>query len=487
MKSINILTGLALLCLAGTASAQNQVDALRYSQLGLGGTARVQGIGGAQAALGADAGNLAGNPAGLGMFRRSEFTFSPGVHFNNTTSQLEGNESVDQRNNLNVSSLGVVFSNRKSDGTEGNWRGGAFGIGFTRQNDFQNKFNYQRGTEGFTIAESIADDASAYGLSTSGNLESLEDIAYETYLIDYFQDEDRYYETPRSGIVRQSEDVISRGGQNQLDFSYGASYRDRFYLGAGIGIGTIRYNQERIFRESETDPSTAFESLTLRDEFTTTGTGINAKIGFIYRPSDFVRIGANIQTPTYYAMHDSYYTALQTTIASSEGNTHSAETDPGEYDYSLTTPLRATAGVAILAGKYGFLTGDVEYVDYSKARLADNESSSEFSGVNNTISTEYKSAVNVKVGAEGRLDILRVRAGVALFGDPYQNTNYDRQRTYITGGVGIKQQNYFVDLTLVNSKYNSVYSPYTIADQSQPVVTTKNRDNNVMLTLGVNF
>jgi len=200
-----------------------------------------------------------------------------------------------------------------------------------------------------------------------------------------------------------------------------------------------------------------------------------------------VRIGANVQTPTYYAMHDSYYTALQTTIATAEGNSHSAETDPGEYDYSLTTPMRATAGIAVFAGKYGFLTGDVEYVDYSKARLADNESSSEFSSVNNTISTAYKSAVNVKVGAEGRFDIFRVRAGVALFGDPYQNSDFDRQRTYITGGVGIKQQNYFVDLALVNSKYNTVYSPYTIADDSQPVVTTKNRDNNVMLTLGVNF
>jgi len=354
MKSINILTGLALLCLAGTASAQNQVDALRYSQLGLGGTARVQGIGGAQAALGADAGNLAGNPAGLGMFRRSEFTFSPGVHFNNTTSQVEGNEFVDQRNNLDVSGLSLVFSNRKSDGTEENWRGGSFGIGFTRQNHFQNKFNYQRDTGGFTIAESIADDATLYGLSTSGNLESLEDIAYETYLIDFDQDDNRYYETPRRGIVRQSEDVISRGGQNQWDFSYGASYQDKLFLGAGIGIASIRYNQERIFRETEADPRTDFENLSLRDEFTTTGQGINAKIGFIYRPSDFVRIGANVQTPTYYAMHDSYYTALQTTIATAEGNSHSAETDPGEYDYSLTTPMRATAGIAVFAGKYGF-------------------------------------------------------------------------------------------------------------------------------------
>jgi len=485
MKSINILTGLALLCLAGTASAQNQVDALRYSQVGLGGTARVQGIGGAQAALGADAGNLAGNPAGLGMFRRSEFTFSPSVHFNNTTSQVEGNEFVDQRNNLNVSGLSLVFSNRKSDGTEGNWRGGSFGIGFTRQNHFQNKFNYQRSTgeTEFTILESIAEKASQTGLSDGNNLFTLQDLAYDSYLIN--EGNSGYSAVLRNGRIQQSEDVVSRGAQNQWDFAYGASYRDLVHIGGSIGISSLRYNQQRIYRESENDVTTDFESLTLDDEFTTTGTGINAKVGVIVRPSDLVRFGASIQSPTYYAMHDSYITRLQ----AQEQEFHDLETDPGEYDYSLTTPMRATAGIAVFAGKYGFLTGDVEYVDYSKARLADNESSSEFSGVNNTISTAYKSAVNVKVGAEGRFDIFRVRAGVALFGDPYQNSDFDRQRTYITGGVGIKQQNYFVDLALVNGKYNTVYSPYTFADPDlqKPVVTTKNRDNNVMLTLGVNF
>ena len=487
MKSINILTGLALLCLAGNVSAQNQVDALRYSQLGLGGTARVQGIGGAQTALGADAGNLSGNPAGLGLFRRSEFTFTPGVHFNNTTSQLEGTESVDNQANVNVSGLGLVFSKRKSDGTEGSWRGGAFGVGYTRQNHFLNKFNYNRGTAGFTIAEAIADDATDFGLSASGNLETLEDIAYETYLIDFDQDDDRYYETPRSGTVQQSEDVISRGSQNQWDFSYGASYQDKLFVGAGIGIASIRYNQERIFRETEADPSTAFSNLILRDEFTTTGQGINARIGFIYRPFDYLRLGGSVQSPTYFGMHDSYQTSLQTNIANAEGTTHSAETDPGEYNYRLMTPMRATAGVAVFAGKYGFFTGDVEYVNYNKARLTDPESDAEFRDVNNIIAGDYKSAVNVKVGAEARLDVFRVRAGVAVFGDPYRNSDFDRQRTYITGGVGIKQANYFLDLALVNSSFTSVYSPYTISDNSQPVVTTKNKNNNVLVTLGVNF
>jgi hypothetical protein len=485
MKSINILTGLALLCLAGNVSAQTEVDALRYSRLDFGGTARTQGIGGAQTALGADAGNLSGNPAGLGLYRRSEFSFTPGISFGNTSSRVDGLSSVDQRHNLNLSGFGLVFANRKSDGTEGQWRGGAFGIGFTRQNHFQNKFNYSRmtGETEPTILESIAESATRNGLSAAGQVSSLDDLAYDAELINYDQSRDDYYAIIREGQIRQSEDVTSKGAQNQWDFSYGASFRDVLYLGGSVGFSTLRYNQQRTFREVENDASTAFEHLTIRDEFTTTGNGINARLGFIVKPVDFVRFGASFQTPTYFSMRDEYITSLQT-----QNNTaFNGETDPGEYEYRLTTPTRVNGGVAVIAGKYGFFSGDVEYVDYTRARLRDDNDNGVFQGSNNDISTLYRSAVNVRLGAEGRFDIFRVRGGFALYGDPYENSTYDRKKTYLTAGVGIRQANYFFDLALVNSAYNSVYSPYVLEADPAPVVVTKNRYNNLLFTLGMNF
>jgi hypothetical protein len=485
MKSINILTGLALLCLAGNVSAQTEVDALRYSRLDFGGTARIQGIGGAQAALGADAGNLSGNPAGLGLYRRSEFSFTPGVSFGNTSSSVGGLSSVDQRQNLNLSGFGLVFANRKSDGTEGDWRGGAFGIGFTRQNHFQNKFNYSRqtGETEATILESIAESATRNGLSTGTQVSSLDDLAYDAALIEYDQTRDDYYAIDRQGQLQQSEDVTSKGAQNQWDFSYGASFRDVLYLGGSIGFSTLRYNQQRSYRETESNATTPFTSLTIQDEFTTTGNGINARVGFIVKPVDFIRFGASYQSPTYFSMRDEYMTALN----SQSSTSFSGETDPGEYEYRLTTPMRATGGVAIIAGKYGFFTGDVEYVDYTRARLRDDADNAVFQGSNNDISSMYRSAVNVRVGAEGRFDIFRVRAGFALYGDPYENSSYDRKKTYLTAGAGIKQANYFFDLALVNTAYNSVYSPYVLEQDTAPIVITKNRYNNVLFTLGMNF
>jgi hypothetical protein len=485
MKSINILTGLALLCLAGNVSAQTEVDALRYSRLDFGGTARTQGAGGAQTALGADAGNLSGNPAGLGLYRRSEFSFTPGISFGNTSSTVGGLSSVDQRHNINLAGFGLVFANRKSDGTEGNWRGGAFGIGFTRQNHFQNKFNYDRmtGETEATILESIAESATRNPLSTGTQVSSLDDLAYDAALINYDQDQDDYYAIIREGQLRQTEDVVSKGAQNQWDFSYGASYRDVLFLGGSVGFSTLRYNQQRTYREEENDAATAFEEVTIQDEFTTTGNGINARLGFIVKPVDFIRFGASFQTPTYFSMRDEYITSLQTR----NGTSFNGETDPGEYEYRLTTPTRVTGGVALIAGKYGFFSGDVEYVDYTRARLRDDNDNAVFQGSNNDISSLYRSAVNVRLGAEGRFDIFRVRGGFALYGDPYENSTYDRKKTYLTAGVGIKQANYFFDLALVNTAYNSVYSPYVLNNGAEPVVITKNRYNNLLFTLGMNF
>ncbi|GEO03313.1 hemin receptor [Adhaeribacter aerolatus] len=463
--------------------AQNENDALRYSRLGISGTARVQGIGGSQAALGADAGNLAGNPAGLGLYRRSEFTFSPGIQFGNTKSTVDGASSVDQRQNLNLGQLGVVFGRRKSDGTEGAWRGGSFGIGFARQQSFHNKFNYQRAASGATIVESLAESANKFGIGQT-NFENREGLAYETYLINYDEDAKEYYATNRLGVVQQSEDVLSQGAQNQWDFAYGASYRDKLFLGASIGLSTMRYNQVSTFKESENNSTTVFHNLTLRDEFTTTGNGINGRLGIIFKPNDLLRVGASFQTPTYYAMNDSYQTSLQV----QEHESHNVSTDPGEYSYNLTTPMRLNGGVAFILGKNGFISGDLEYVDYSKARLNDETDSGEFRDENNKISTLFKPAVNFKVGAEGRFDIFRLRAGYALMGDPYENSAFDRKQSFITAGAGIRQSGYFLDVALVNSSANSVYSPYTLNNVSeQPVVNTKNRFNNLLFTVGLNF
>jgi hypothetical protein len=57
--------------------AQDLADALRYSNLTIQGTARAGAMGNAFGALGGDFTSASINPAGIGVYRTSEFTITP--------------------------------------------------------------------------------------------------------------------------------------------------------------------------------------------------------------------------------------------------------------------------------------------------------------------------------------------------------------------------------------------------------------------------
>lgn len=504
------IAGLALLAWSGTAVAQDERDALRYSQLGIGGTARIQGIAGAQTALGADASTMAGNPAGLGLYRKGEFTFTPGINFNETESALSGVSTKDNRAIFNIAQLGLVFADRKADEVLGDWRAGAFGIGFTRLNNFQTRTSYEGPvTQNRSILQSFMDNVKTQGLTRTSlddeinggdDIFSLEGLAYATVLLDFEPSKlnaaDSVVVFPRTGALIQGENIITKGAQNQWDFSYGASYKDKLFIGASLALQTIRFEQQRTYSEaSGNDPY--FTSLILSDNFTTKGSGINFKIGAIYKPIDALRLGASIQTPTFISLTDNYDSRLDVTykegtFSNTTQTKFSAATVPGTFEYNLVTPFRANGGVAYFIGKYGFISADVEYVNYNNASFNQEDdngtiSSSYFRDVNRKIEATYQSAVNYRIGGEARFDIFRVRAGFGYYSDPYRNSNLDRDRTYFTGGIGVKEKNYFIDAAYVQQQNDSYYSPYSLTDKSQPIVATKNNNTSFLVTLGVNF
>ena len=135
---------------ASYSFAQDATDALRYSQLQFGGSARTLGIGGANVALGADYGTVSSNPAGLGLYQKSEIQITPGfglgqgegVLMNGTGSAGPLSQTA---NSFNLSG-GAVFSSRRSrlgySGADSDWKGGSFAIGFTRIADFNAGSNY---------------------------------------------------------------------------------------------------------------------------------------------------------------------------------------------------------------------------------------------------------------------------------------------------------------------------------------------------------
>ena len=516
---------------AGHVFAQGASDALRYSQLQFGGPARTQGIGGANVALGADFGNLTSNPAGLGMYQKSELHITPGIGLGQSDARIDGNSAAAQnetKNSFHIGSLGVVLAGHRADGDQStNWRGGGFAFGFTRLADFNTASRYAGTLTDRTVnGQTVTGDDQSYLASlrgpdhnfasirsqgTSGDYTSLNGLAYGAYLTSILKTrkpggagyDSTIVSRVRRGPIGQSETVTSKGSMSQLDFGYGGSFRDRLYVGAGLGIVSSNYQQTRDLTETETDPTTHLSNYTLHENLQTKGSGFNFRIGAIFRATDIFRVGASIQTPTYMHFTDTY-TASITTLFTAQGTdvvstslptgpvgTTSVETVPNDYAYTLTTPFRANGGAALTLGKHGFLTGDVEYVGYGQARLHNDSQNTNgddyaFSYENTDIRNRYQSTVNLRFGAEGRFDIFRIRAGYARYGDPYKaDTNNERVQNFYTAGAGIRQGNFFIDAAAVYTSANQLYTPYSL--DISPTIRVNNTRYTTSITAGIIF
>lgn len=500
------LISLGILCRANLSQAQIEdgafgyyTDALRFSRLsGSTGTARMQALGGANAALGGDITSATSNPAGLGYFNKSVAVFTPTMNFNTSDAEFAGETNSGFINNFNFNTLGVAFNFSKGDITQEKFKGGTFAINFQRTNDFYNEFSY----EGYNDDNSIIDYflQQADGITVSDiDSRGLTSLAYYNYLINPVPDQAGVYDSFVLGFPRQRETVKTTGGQNQWSFSYGGNYDDKFYFGAGLGLVSLRYvNTKKYTEDSFYDfdadaPDPTIDYLNADEKLEITGSGVNATLGFIYRPMDFVRVGASFRTPTIYDMNEEstssltaaynnyYYEAEDTTLT-----TLSSLGEILESSYQMSTPGSLTAGVAIFAGKNGFVSADVELVNYGRAKMRSSDFS--VSADNQTIENLYKSTLNYRIGAEGRFDIFRVRGGYVLYGNPYSDSDVSSGNSQaISGGVGVMLSNFFIDFGIVSRTSDQTYSPYILAAGNSPQVGIKNRTTSGLISVGFSF
>ena len=94
------------------------------------GTARMQAIGGASTALGADLSSISGNPAGLGLYTRSEVNVSFAYTGVKTKSSYLSTSNEASDSEIQMPTLGMVISSNNLGG--GDWHG-SFGFGYSRQ------------------------------------------------------------------------------------------------------------------------------------------------------------------------------------------------------------------------------------------------------------------------------------------------------------------------------------------------------------------
>ena len=102
-----------LMSLGSLCYAQDFIDnALLFSRTRPSGSARIQALGGTQVSLGGDYSSALSNPSGLGMYNRSEVTFSPGLTTNNFSSDYLGENTDASKSMFNIPGLSLCITMR---------------------------------------------------------------------------------------------------------------------------------------------------------------------------------------------------------------------------------------------------------------------------------------------------------------------------------------------------------------------------------------
>jgi hypothetical protein len=490
------------------AFAQNYSEtALLFSRTRPSGSARIQALGGAQIALGGDYSSALSNPAGLGMFNRSEFTISTALSSSSTFANYLGNNTDDNRTVFNIPGISFVWNMPKDDDA---FIGGSFSISFSRVNDFNRAVLYSGKNENNSIVDYFIDNA--FGSTTDQfddndgpQFNTPTGLAYFNYLIgprSILPDpglDDEYFTDAGYPDV-QEEEILVKGASNQWTFSYGGNIQDRFFFGGGIGVASIRYKSQKIFREQYDNPD-VIESMILNENLDLRGSGINLTLGAIARPVDFLQLGLSYKTPTFYTFTETYEASMNTnwnnfdyygdgstTDETPFLNNESAATDIVTSDYNLTLPSKLSVGFALLS-EFGLLSGDIELTNPAKAKYGSDTPGISYTPENEDIKAIYQPVINYRLGAEYRFDMYRLRAGYGVQGNTYRESlDADNTITSLSGGAGIRTKSFYIDFALVHSRSKTYpYYPYTFYDGSGPEADFKDRFTTGMITLGFTF
>lgn len=492
-----IMFTLAILVIATyQALSQTSMDALRYSRIDIGGTARYIGLSGAYGALGADFTSASTNPAGLGLYKTSEFINTPAVHIGNVQSTYNGSQGSDSRANFYLGNIGMVMTSKNgATGSKSGWKSFSFATGLNRLADFNHRY-YMTGKN---LTNSLLD---TYVNSADGiPFKQIEDdlygkYAYDlnpawwTYLLDLANptvDSTTYISPIPAGVAKtQTKTIDSWGSMNEYVFSLASNYADKLYLGMTIGIPYIRYYEHTYYTENDIQNSDLkyFQRI---ESLETHGSGINFKFGFIYRATDWFRFGAAFHTPSWFGnMRDYYYvtTMSQFNTPDQQGNYNYVKNSPsGNYNYNLQTPYRIQGNLAFIIGNIGLVSADYEFADYSTPHFSAPDFS--FSDANNSIRNGYTGSHSFRVGTEWRYSIFSFRAGGKYFTSPYQNNINDGSRFGVSGGAGLKTKWFFMDIAYAYSQMKDDYYFYNTPAVTSNPVANKTNDHYIVMTLGV--
>jgi len=478
-------------------NAQNEVDAFRFSESDWEGTARFMGAGKAFGAVGAEFSALNTNPASIGLYKKSEITFTPlTLSISTNSSSYNANTTWAPGVKYNLGSAGIVLALPGISSSL--WKKIQFGFGFNRIKNYNNIFSVEGRNFGKTIGSDFAlsaegldcNNVNSWPLGITGD-EAF--MGWNSFLINPKEGSQTSYEPALRGVdMFHSSTVVQAGGKDELVFSSGTNYNDKLFLGATIGVPIINFTENRTFiEENDLESNTHnFQRLQIDEKLNVRAAGINFKLGVIYQPFDFFRFGAAFHTPTYYGTVKDYYEremeANYWIEEDKKKKYYTLTLDPlaNRSHYALSTPLRTMANFAFFIKQKAFISAEYEFVNYGSALMYSVDYN--YNRENNIIKETFGFCHIARIGAEINLNqVFALRAGYNYSSTPYKDNINDGSKHYASLGFGFRTKFFYGDfayaLTTTKLKY-WMFNPAFVNAVNNHFITHK-----LIFSLGLRF
>ncbi len=480
---------LSMCCIATGASAQSAIDAYRFSQPDLRGTARFMGMGGAFGALGGDLSTLSQNPAGIGVYRSNEIGFTLDLDAQRSTSDAQGFRTVNNQTKFYLDNIGGVATLKLGSDVIPNIN---FGFTYNKAVSFNRRYrgvipqlqtslsNYIAGianNQELSIANIEKDDESnppydPYNPSDGSFVPWLAILGYDSYLINPNGNPENPSWTGQFGqgtFGSANFDVTEKGSVDEYNIALGGNISNVVYWGMNFDIVNFDYKLDAYYGEDLTDayvmhPKTDEIMVTdsrwrMRNLYRANGTGFNYQLGVIVKPIQELRLGLAFHTPTWYSLNETYSANVDAQYFGEGVGAKTNDGYPGTQDYNFNSPWKIIASAAgVIGGKF-IISADYEWNGYKTMKFSE---ASNYGGgywddpwdydyysatpaaynndayyyENEDIKNIYRHTDTFRVGAEYRVTpSFSVRAGYSHVSSPVESKAKNNSMTIYTAGT----------------------------------------------------
>jgi long-subunit fatty acid transport protein len=421
---------------------QNEIDALRFSQRDLTGTARGQAMGGAFGALGGDVTGIAINPAGISVYRTSEVSATLGLNSIGIETNWQNSINKGDKLNFNFDNISYIGYYPLGDDDLKNIN---FGFSYNRLKDM--KRNYS--ASGRNMANSLAN---YMGYTTNGiaHDDLFSDNAYNKPNVPWLSilgvdgglfnreanTNDGYLSILNDGeTVHPSLDVSEKGYVDSYDFTLGTNFSNSLYLGMTFSLTDVYYRMDSRYDERFEQG----DGFILDNYQQTVGSGTQINFGAIWRPVDYLRLGVAYHSPTWWAMENRLRGTIVPELYDGNGNKLEIAYTPEEtFNYRMQTPYSWVFSAAGILGTKAIVSVDYELKDYTSMKFQ-NRNGDNFQVNNGYIRTDFKKASTLRAGLEYRFTPrFSGRLGYALIQNPYEKEFKDKEYAEIFGVFGVQ-------------------------------------------------